>query len=110
MSSVFVLKDLPYSYDALAPYMSAETLEYHHDKHHQAYVTNGANLCQEIPSLAEADLETIVKKSWQDQQVGLFNNASQHWNHNHFWHWLRPQGGGKIPGNLEKKSWKILVL
>ena len=103
MSSAFTLADLPYAYDALGEFMSAETLEYHHDKHHQAYVTNGANLLADAEGLEGADLETIVKESWNQGLVGLFNNASQHWNHNHFWHWMSPNGGGNIPGNLEKK-------
>ena len=96
----FTLPELPYAHDALGPYMSKETLEYHHDKHHQAYVTNGNKLLEgtEFAGLA---LEEIVKGSFGKNQP-LFNNAGQHYNHLHFWKWMKPNGGGKIPGALEK--------
>jgi len=97
----FELLDLPYSYDALAPYMSAETFEYHHDKHHQAYVTNGNKLLAGS-GLEGKSLEEIVKGSFGNN-AGLFNNAAQHYNHLHFWNWMKPNGGGNIPGALEKK-------
>ncbi len=97
----FSLPDLPYPYDALAPFMSRETLEYHHDKHHKAYVDAGNKL------LAGSDweakpLEDVVKGSF-GKNVGLFNNAGQHYNHTHFWKWMKPGGGGKMPGRLEKR-------
>jgi Fe-Mn family superoxide dismutase len=99
----FELPDLPYAYDSLAPYMSAETLEFHHDKHHMAYVTNGNNLLKDS-GLEGKSLEEIVKASYNGGQGGgLFNNASQHWNHIEFWNWMKPNGGGAIPGELEKK-------
>lgn len=97
----FELPDLPYSYDALAPYMSAETLEYHHDKHHQAYVTN-ANKLIEGTGLEGESLEEVVKKS-HGIHPGLFNNAAQHFNHTHFWKWMKGNGGGALPGALEAK-------
>lgn len=97
----FTLPDLPYAYDALQPYMSRETLEYHHDKHHKAYVDNGNKLL-EGTDLAGKSLEEIVVGSFGKNQ-GLFNNAGQHYNHIHFWKWMKPNGGGAIPGNLEKK-------
>jgi len=97
----FELPDLPYAYDALDPYMSAETLEYHHDKHHQAYVTNGSKLL-EGSGLEGKSLEEVVKGSF-GKNAGLFNNAAQHYNHIHFWKWMKPNGGGSIPGNLESK-------
>jgi len=97
----FELPELPYDYDALAPYMSRETLEYHHDKHHKAYVDNGNKLAAEA-GLADLSLEEIVKKSYGTNQ-GLFNNAGQHYNHVHFWKWMKKGGGGKsLPGALEK--------
>jgi Fe-Mn family superoxide dismutase len=96
----FELPDLPYPKDALAPVMSAETLEFHHDKHHQAYVTNGNKLL-EGSGLEGASLEEVVKKSY-GKNAGLFNNAGQHYNHIHFWKWMKPNGGGKIPGELLK--------
>ena len=98
----FKLPDLPYAYDALAPYMSRETLEYHHDKHHLAYVNNGNNLLKGTEWEGKS-LEDIVKGSF-GKNAGLFNNAGQHYNHLHFWQWMKPNGGGdKLPGNLEKK-------
>ena len=96
----FSLPDLPYAYDALGPYMSAETLEFHHDKHHQAYVTNGNKLL-EGSGLEGKSLEEIVKESYGKNQA-LFNNAGQHFNHIHFWKWMKPNGGGKsLPGALQ---------
>jgi len=96
----FTLPELPYAYDALGPYMSKETLEYHHDKHHQAYVTNGNNLLKGT-EFENASLEDVVKGSFGKNQA-LFNNAGQHYNHIHFWKWMKPNGGGAIPGELEK--------
>ena len=96
----FTLADLPYAYDALQPYMSKETLEYHHDKHHLAYVNNGNNLIKGTEFEGKS-LEDIVKGSF-GKHAGLFNNAGQHYNHIHFWKWMKPNGGGAIPGSLEK--------
>lgn len=100
MTTKFTLPPLPYAYDALGPYMSAETLEFHHDKHHQAYVTNGEKLL-EGSGLEILPLEDIVKESF-GKNAGLFNNAGQHYNHVHFWNWMKPNGGGnKLPGKLQ---------
>lgn len=98
----FKLPELPYAYDALAPYMSSETLEYHHDKHHKAYVDKGNELAEKA-GMAGKSLEEIVIASFKDKsQQGLFNNAGQHWNHIHFWNWMKPEGGGtKMDGKLE---------
>jgi len=99
----FELPDLPYGYDSLAPYMSRETLEYHHDKHHNTYVTT-LNKLIDGTDLAGKSLEDIVKASFGDaSKQAIFNNAGQAWNHNHFWNWMKPNGGGAIPGELEKK-------
>jgi len=96
----FELPDLPYAYDALQPYMSAETLEYHHDKHHQAYVSKGNDLLKGS-GLEGKSLEEIVKASF-GKNAGLFNNAGQHFNHIHFWKWMKAGGGGnKLPGRLQ---------
>jgi Fe-Mn family superoxide dismutase len=96
----FTLPELPYSYDALAPYMSRETLEYHHDKHHKAYVDNGNKLLAGS-GLEGKSLEEIVKGS-HGKNAPLFNNAGQHYNHLHFWQWMKPNGGGdKLPGKLK---------
>ena len=97
----FSLPELPYPYDALEPHMSKETLEYHHDKHHMAYVTNGNNLLKDS-GLDDLSLSKIVKASYGKNQ-GLFNNAGQHYNHIHFWKWMKPKGGGKnLPARLQK--------
>jgi len=96
----FVLPDLPYPYDALKPYLSAETLEYHHDKHHAAYVTTANNLLKDS-GVTGKSLEEVVKESY-GVNVALFNNAAQHYNHSEYWKSIKPNGGGKIPGKLEK--------
>ena len=97
----FELPELPYAYDSLGPYMSAETLEFHHDKHHQAYVTNGNNLLKDSGHEGKS-LEDVVRDS-HGSNAGLFNNAAQHYNHIHFWSWMTKDGGGKkMPGALEK--------
>ena len=96
------LPDLPYDYDALAPFMSRETLEFHHDKHHMAYVTNGNNLLKDSP-LAAHSIEDICKTAFAEKQAGLVNNVGQHYNHMHFWHWMKKGGGGtKLPGKIAK--------
>jgi len=101
MAMSFELPDLTYPYDSLAPYMSAETLEFHHDKHHKAYVDNGNKLLAGS-DLEGKSLEEIVKGS-HGKNPGLFNNAGQHYNHIHFWSWMKPGGGGdSLPGSLEK--------
>ncbi|WP_455479717.1 superoxide dismutase [Bartonella sp. B23] len=97
----FELAPLPYDYDALSPYMSRETLEYHHDKHHLAYLTNTNNFVKDL-GLENESLEDIVKKSF-GKNIGLFNNAAQHYNHSHFWLWMKKDGGGqKLPEKLAK--------
>lgn len=100
--TVFSLPDLPYAYDALSPYMSAETLEFHHDKHHKAYVDKGNELIAGT-GLEGKTLDEIVVATFQNKdQAGLFNQVGQHWNHNHFWNWMTPKGGGKtLPTTLD---------
>src|SRR5436190_20644430 len=88
----FTLPSLPYPHDALAPIMSKETLEFHHDKHHQAYVTNGNNALKGT-EWEDKPLEEIVKGS-HGKNPAVFNNAGQHYNHIHFWKWMKPSGGG----------------
>ncbi|NKB50982.1 MAG: superoxide dismutase [Rhizobiaceae bacterium] len=96
----FTLPDLPYAYDALGDYMSAETLEFHHDKHHKAYVDNGNKLA-EAAGMSDKSVEEVVVAS-HGSNAGLFNNAAQHYNHIHFWNWMAPNGGGtSLPGDLQ---------
>lgn len=99
----FTLPELPYSKDALAPHISAETLEFHYGKHHNAYVTNLNNL---IPGteFEGKSLEDIIKTS----SGGVFNNAAQVWNHTFYWHSLSPKGGGAPTGAVAdaiNKTW-----
>ena len=96
------LPDLPYNKDALQPYMSAETLELHHDKHHQAYVTNGNKFIEE-QNLNESSISEIVINSYKNNNAPVFNNVSQHINHIHFWEIMSNNPEGKIPGVLESK-------
>ena len=97
----FELPSLPYANDALAPYMSSETLDFHHGKHHQTYVTNLNNLLKDH-ELHSSSLEDIVVKTSKDASMaGIFNNAGQHWNHILFWQCMKPNGGGSIPSELE---------
>ena len=96
----FTLPELPYAYDALQPYMSKETLEFHHDKHHQAYVTTGNNLMKGT-EFEDKPVEEVVKGTFGKNQP-LFNNAGQHFNHIHFWKWMKPHGGGTPSGAVEK--------
>ena len=99
----FELPKLDYVNNALSPIMSEETLELHHGKHHQTYITNLNNFIQDT-DLANSSLEDIILKSFKDEsKAGIFNNASQHWNHNLFWKCMKPNGGGKMPSKLEDK-------
>ncbi|KFZ31630.1 superoxide dismutase [Pseudidiomarina salinarum] len=89
----FELPDLPYAKNALEPHISAETLEYHYGKHHQAYV-NKLNDAVKGTDQESDSLEEIIKNS----KGGVFNNAAQVWNHTFFWHCMSPNGGGKPSG------------
>ncbi len=100
--TTFTLPPLPYAYDALAPHMSAETLQFHHDKHHQAYVDNGNKLIVGS-GLEGKTIEEICVAAFAGKNAGLVNNIGQHYNHIHFWKWMKPNGGGtKLPGRLER--------
>ena len=99
----FTLPELPFAHDALAPAMSAETIEYHWGKHHRSYVTNLNNLVKGTEWEGRA-LEDIIRGS----AGGLFNNAAQHFNHSFFWKCLTPNGGGRPEGALLaaiEKTW-----
>ncbi len=96
----FELAPLPYAYDALAPYTSAETLEYHHDKHHATYLNNLNNLIKGTEFEGKS-LEDVIKES-AGKNPAIFNNAAQHYNHHHFWLWQKKDGGGKkIPAKVQ---------
>jgi Fe-Mn family superoxide dismutase len=91
----FELPSLPYAKDALAPYMSAETFDYHHGKHHQAYVNKLNELTAGKPE-ANKSLEELIRTT----EGGLFNQAAQVWNHTFFWNCMKPSGGGEPTGEL----------
>ncbi len=93
----FELPPLPYAMDALAPHISAETLEYHYGKHHQTYVTNLNNLTEGTDH-ASASLEDVILAA--DNPSPLFNNAAQVWNHTFYWNSMAPGGGGEPTGEL----------
>ena len=101
----FTLPDLPYAHDALADGgMSKETLEYHHDLHHKAYVDNGNKLIAgtEWEGKSLEDVITGTYDATSVAQNGIFNNASQHWNHAQFWEMMGPNGGA-MPAELERR-------
>jgi Fe-Mn family superoxide dismutase len=95
----FTLPDLPFAKDALAPYMSAETLDYHHGKHHKAYVDKTNGLI-EGTELAGASLVEVIKAAKEKGDEGLFNNSAQIWNHSFFWQCLAPEGSTRPSGKL----------
>ena len=100
----FTLPSLPFAPGALAARgMCQETLEFHHGKHHQAYVTALNGLVDKNDALKGKPLEELIKLAHgREDLTPVFNNAGQHWNHSFFWNCLAPSGGG-IPGDLEKK-------
>ncbi|WP_303906301.1 superoxide dismutase [Thiohalomonas denitrificans] len=95
------LPDLPYPKDALEPHISAETLDYHHDKHHQTYVTKLNGLI-EGSKFENASLEEIIKEA----DGGIFNNGAQVWNHTFYWNCMSPNGGGEPSGDLAEAMTK----
>ena len=95
----FTLPPLPYDKSALEPHISARTLEFHHGKHHQAYVTKTNELVAGT-ELENKSLEDVIVAAWEKKNQPLFNNAAQVWNHTFFWSCLKPQGGGKPSGAL----------
>jgi Fe-Mn family superoxide dismutase len=101
--SMILLPELPFAKDALAPVISANTLDFHHGKHHKAYVDNLGKLIAGT-DLVDADLETIIKKVAGDpSKAGIFNNAAQVWNHSFYWKCLKAGGGGKPTGAVAAK-------
>ena len=99
----FAVPTLPWSDDALDPYISAKTISFHYGKHHAAYVTK-LNAAVEGTSLAEKSLEEIIRETAGDSsKKGIFNNAAQTWNHTFFWNSMKPGGGGEPTGELKSK-------
>ena len=96
----FQLPDLPFAEDALAPVMSAETLQFHHGKHHKAYVTKTNELIESDQALSGASLLQVVKRARESGNNKLFNNSAQLWNHSFFWQCLSPARGQQPDGKL----------
>ena len=95
----FQLPELPFPKDSLNPFLSEETFDYHHGKHHAAYVNNANNLIKDTP-FDDMALEDVIRKAAADGNTGLFNNSAQIWNHTFFWNCMSPNGGGAPAGKL----------
>jgi Fe-Mn family superoxide dismutase len=96
----FELPPLPYPKNALEPHTSAQTLDFHHGRHHQAYVTNLNGLVKDTPMESQS-LEQIIQATAKDaSKAGVFNNAAHVWNHTFFWNCMKPNGGGAPSGNV----------
>ena len=97
------LPDLPYGKDALAPFISEKTIDFHYGKHHNTYVTNLVKLIGGT-DLENETLENIIKKTVGDSaRAGIFNNAAQVWNHTFYWHSMSPNGGEGPTGHIAEK-------
>lgn len=102
-ASPHVLPALPYADNALAPVISANTIGFHHGKHHKGYVDN-LNKLVAGTEFASLTLEQIITKTaGETDKTAIFNNAAQTWNHTFYWRSLRPKGGGEPPAVLKKK-------
>jgi Fe-Mn family superoxide dismutase len=95
-----VLPELPYDKNALAPYISANTLDFHYGKHHNAYVVNTNNLIKGTELEGEQIESIIIKSAGDASRTGLFNNAAQVWNHTFYWNSMKPNGGGMPSGDI----------
>jgi Fe-Mn family superoxide dismutase len=96
----FELPALPYPKNALEPHISERTMDFHHGRHHQAYVTNLNNLVKGSPAESQS-LEELIKGSYRDtSKTGVFNNSAQVWNHTFFWNSMKPRGGGSPSGQI----------
>jgi Fe-Mn family superoxide dismutase len=96
----YSLPPLPYAYNALEPYISKSTLEFHHDKHHATYVNKYNEAVQGTPH-NDHPIEVVIKTIAGDTTLqGVFNNAAQAWNHSFYWNSMKPQGGGEPSGPL----------
>ncbi len=102
------IPELPFTKDALEPYISSRTLDFHYGKHHNAYVVN-TNKLLENHALKDKTLEEIIRGTTGDSsQAGLFNNAAQVWNHTFYWNSIKPKGGGKPTGKIADRIDKDL--
>ncbi|WP_017299421.1 superoxide dismutase [Nodosilinea nodulosa] len=99
----YELPALPYAYDALAPYISKSTLEFHHDKHHAAYVSKYNDAVKGTDHDSQSIEDVIRAIAGDSSQQGLFNNAAQAWNHTFYWQSMKPNGGGLPSGDLATK-------
>ena len=103
MSAPFQLPQLPYQDDALAPYITANTIGFHYGKHHRTYV-NKLNDMVQGTEYADMPLEDVIQRtSGKPDKAGVFNNAAQIWNHTFYWHSMKPNGGGSPSGALKEK-------
>ncbi|WP_337995473.1 superoxide dismutase [Oleispirillum naphthae] len=99
----FELPALPYDSTALEPYISANTLSFHHGKHHAAYVANLNKLIDGGPLASKPLVDIIEKAAGDPEKIGVFNNAAQTWNHTFFWNSMSPNGGGAPTGELAER-------
>ncbi len=97
------LPDLPYAHNALAPHISEQTLQFHHDKHHATYVTNLNNLIKDTDLEGKSLEDIIMAVAGDSSKAGVFNNAAQVWNHTFYWNSMAPNGGGAPSGDLAAK-------
>src|SRR5262245_31628633 len=98
----FTLPALPYARNALAPVISENTLNFHYGKHHQAYVDNLNKLVAGTP-MEKQSLEEVIRQSWAEKKMPVFNNSGQVWNHTFYWHSMKPKGGGQPTGLVADK-------
>jgi Fe-Mn family superoxide dismutase len=99
----YELPPLPFGYTALEPHVSKSTLEFHHDKHHAAYV-NKYNDMIKGTDMESKSIEEVIKATYNDaSKAGIFNNAAQAWNHTFYWNCIKPSGGGQPSGALADK-------
>ncbi len=99
----FTLPELPYAKDALAPHISANTLDFHHGKHHAAYVNKLNELVQADAAYQGLSLEEVIKKSDSEKKAPIFNNSAQVWNHTFYWNSMKKGGGGAPKGKIGDK-------
>ncbi len=105
----FTLPDLPYAFDALAPHIDAETMKIHHDKHHQAYVSNLNAALEKEPALADKSLDALLgdlNAVPESIRTAVRNNGGGHWNHALFWTLMSPKGGGEPTADLSAAIFK----